>query len=108
MSMKTQESKLKVHVLIRCSKRTGKIDTTMTGMGKALMQMWALQNTSKSKITYIIERESGNIVGAYLGKDDFPLIRKSKVPGDLGNCEGIGIPLEFLHQIKVDRFDRED
>ena len=91
MSMNTQESKLKVHVLIRCSKRTGKIDTTMTGMGKALMQMWALQNTTKSKITYIIERESGNIVGAYLG-----------------NGEDIGIPLEFLHQIKDERFDKED
>lgn len=102
------EGKLKVHVLMRCSKRTGKVDTTMTGIGKALMQMWALQNTTRTKMTYIIERDSGNIVGIYIGKADFPTIKKSKVPGDLGKCDDIGISLEVLHQIKDDRFDKED
>ena len=102
------EGKLKVHVLMRCSKRTGKVDTTMTGIGKALMQMWALQNTTRTKMTYIIERDSGNIVGIYIGKADLPTIKKSKVPGDLGKCDDIGISLEVLHQIKDDRFDKED
>ena len=32
--------------LIRFSKKTGKIDTTMTAIGRGMIQMWALQNTT--------------------------------------------------------------
>ena len=44
------------HALIRFSKKTGKIDMTMTGMGSAMMQLWALKNTTKSKVTVIVDQ----------------------------------------------------
>ena len=36
---------LKIHVLFRYSKKTGKVDMTMTELGNAMMRMWALSNT---------------------------------------------------------------
>ena len=97
-------SSLEVHVLFRFSKKSGAIDTTMTGMGSALMQMWALNNTTKTKSCLIFERESGKLVFATSGTNDgFPKVKK----GDecKGMCEDYGISLEMLHDIKDERFD---
>ena len=100
---------LKVYVLMRCSKKTGYVDTTMTGMGSALLRMWALNNTTSSKITFIFDRESGKIVYAVQGrKDGFPKVKDAKKDGYLGYCEEIGISLEDLHSIKDERFDEEE
>lgn len=96
-----------VRVLFRSSKRTGAVDTTMTGIGSALMQMWALRNTPKTKCCMIFERESGKLTFISYGTDGgFPKVRKGE------QCEGkmctdFGIPLEVLHNIKDDRFDAE-
>ena len=95
---------LAVHVLFRCSKKSGKIDMTMTGMGSALMQMWALNNTPKTKSCLIFERESGKLVFATYGDaSGFPKVKK----GDecKGMCEDYGISLEDLHDMKDERFD---
>lgn len=95
---------LAVHVLFRCSKKSGSVDTTMTGMGSALMQMWALKNTPKTKSCLIFERESGKLVFATYGDaSGFPKVKK----GDecKGMCEDYGISLEDLHDIKDERFD---
>lgn len=95
------DNSLKVYVLFRFSKRTGKIDTTMTGLGSAMMKLWALQNTTKTKDTVIIDRDNGNIIAAYSGDSSgFP-----KVKENTGNCVEYGIPLELLQEIKDDRFD---
>jgi hypothetical protein len=92
-----------VHVLFRFSKKTGKIDTTMTGVTSALMQMWALQNTTKSKMTLIFNRETGRCIFSATGTaNDLPEIEK----GDLGSCEEYGISLEDLQAIKDERFDQ--
>ena len=95
---------LAVHVLFRCSKKSGSVDTTMTGMGSALMQMWALKNTPKTKSCLIFERESGKLVFATYGDaSGFPKVKN----GDecKGMCEDYGISLEDLHDIKDERFD---
>lgn len=92
----------KVYVLFRFSKKTGKVDTQITALGNALMQMWALNNTTKTKSCIIVERDSGNVVFATQGTaDGFPKVKK----GDLGSIEEYGIPLDVLKQIKDDRFD---
>lgn len=100
-------SSLEIHVLMRCSSKTGKIDTTMTGMGSALMQMWALQNTTKTKSCFIFERKSGKLVFATHGTaNGFPKV----VKGDAckgKTCEDLGISLEDLNSITDDRFDKE-
>lgn len=93
---------LKVYVLFRFSKKTGKIDTTMTSLGQATMQMWALQHTTKTKGCIIVERDTGNVVFVADGTDNFPKVKK----GDLGNIEEFGIPMDILVSITDDRFDK--
>lgn len=93
--------KEEINVLFRFSKKTGKIDKTMTGIGTALMQMWALNNTPKTKATIIIERDTGKVLFLAQGTGDFPKVKKT----DLGNAEEYGIPMGLLAQMKDDRFD---
>lgn len=93
--------KEKVNVLLRFSKKTGKVDKTMTGIGTALMQMWALNNTPKTKATIIIERDTGKVLFLAQGTGDFPKVKDK----DLGTAEEFGIPMELLAQMKDDRFD---
>ena len=112
-------AELKVHVLMRCSKSTGKVDTCMTGLGTGLMQMWALENTGKSKMTVIMERDTGKVVYVATGTaDGFPkvkttnqIFKKSPVPDtyveDLGTCEDYGVSIDDLHSITDERFDAE-
>ena len=64
--------------LIRFSKKTGKIDTTMTALGKGIIQMWALQNTPKSKACVIVDIEGRKPFAEYVGTaDGFPKIHKN-------------------------------
>ena len=92
---------LEVCVLFRFSKKSGKIDQTMTGVGSAMMQLWALNNTPKTKSCLIFERNSGKCIFATYGTGDFPKVEK----GDLGTCEEYGIRHEDLMAITDDRFD---
>ena len=93
---------LKMSVLFRFSKKTGKIDTTMTGLGDAMMRLWALQNTTKSKACLIAERDTGNVVFLTKGNESgFPSVKDK----DLGNVEDYGIPIDFVKSIKDDRFE---
>lgn len=98
---------LEVKVLIRCSAKTGKIDTTMTALGSALLKLWALNNTKSGKQTFIIDRETGKVEFACQGKkNDFPTIADEN---KLGTCEDLGISLELLNEMGYDeRFDKEE
>ena len=94
---------MKVYVLLRASKKTGKVDKCITGVTSALMKMWALNNTTSSKFTVIIERDTGKIIAMYTGKKgDMPTIDKLN---DNAHCTDIGITLDDLQNIKDDRFD---
>ena len=94
---------MKGYVLFRFSKKTGKIDTTMTGLGSAMMQMWALNNTTKTKACFVVERDSGEVVFATYGTaDGFPKVKKGK---ECGNIVEYGIPLEAVQSMTDDRFD---
>ena len=63
--------------LVRFSKKTGKIDTTMTAMGKGLIQLWALQNTTKTKACVVVDVNERRPIVEYVGTaDGFPIIRK--------------------------------
>lgn len=64
--------------LVRFSKKTGKIDTTMTALGKGLIQVWALQNTPKTKACVIVDVDERCTVAEYVGTEDgFPEVRKN-------------------------------
>ena len=63
---------LKRHFLVRFNRRTGKIDTSMNSWGHALLDLWALQNTTaKSKDTIVFD-EDGWVRTYYEGTGDFP------------------------------------
>ncbi len=63
--------------LIRFSKKTGKIDTTMTAIGCGLLRLWGLQNTTKTKAAVIVDIDERRTVTEYIGSaDGFPEIRE--------------------------------
>lgn len=68
-------SDLKRYGLVRYSTKTNKIDTAMTGLGCGLLQLWGLQNTTKTKSSVVFELESGLIRARYTGTPDgFPKV----------------------------------
>lgn len=92
-----------VYVLLRASKRTGKVNKCMTGITSALMAMWALNNTPKTMITLIIERDTGRIEYCFTGTAD-GMPKKEDLKPD-AHCTDMGISLEDLQNIKDERFD---
>lgn len=63
--------------LIRLSKKTLKVDKALTGIGKGILQLWALQNTTKAKASILIDIDERNTVAEYIGTDSgFPRIVK--------------------------------
>ena len=76
-------------VLVRFNRKSGKIDTTLEGIGKGMLQLWGLQNTTKTKDTIVFSKETGEVVAYYEGTGDFPKVSKE----DLGHiddyCEGL-------------------
>lgn len=63
--------------LIRFNKTTGKIDTTMTALGRGMIQVWAMQNTLNTKASVIVDIDERKVFAEYIGTEDgFPEIRK--------------------------------
>ncbi len=95
---------MEIYVLIQSNKKSGKVVNVVTAMGKAMLKMWALKNTSKTRQTFIFERNSGKMVFACNGSaDGFPTIAKES---ELTSCEDVGIALGDLRAITDDRFDK--
>lgn len=70
-------SELHNYGLIRFSKKTGKIDTTMTAIGRGMIQLWALQNTTKTKASVIVDIDERKVFSQYVGTaDGFPKVNK--------------------------------
>lgn len=88
-------SELKKYGLIRASKKTGRIDTSMTGLGCGMLQLWALQNTTKTKITVVFEIETGLIRAKYEGTESgFPKV-ENKI-----ESKGLHIGEELLEEFQ--------
>ena len=67
---------LKRYYVCRFNRKSGKIDTTMSGLGKGLIQVWALENTCKKSDDTVIFDEDGIIHSYYEGTGDFPKVTK--------------------------------
>lgn len=92
-----------VFVLLRASKKTGKVNKCMTGITPALMKMWGMQHTRKNDITLIIERDTGRIIEVFTGTPDgYP--KRENIKTD-AHCTDMGITMEDLQTIKDSRFD---
>lgn len=78
--------------LVRFSKKTGKIDMTMTAIGSGMIQLWALQNTTKTKVCVIVDIDTRETHSEYVGTaDGFPEVRKD--------------PDTFEYELPVELFD---
>lgn len=72
-------SKLHNFGLIRFVKKSGEINITMIGLGKGMIQMWALQNTPKNQACVIVNIDERHVVSEYIGTaDGFPKIHKNE------------------------------
>ena len=67
---------LKRYFCVRFSRKTGKIDTTLTGLGCGMLELWALQNTNKKTKDSVVFDEDGYVRFYYEGTGDFPEITK--------------------------------
>lgn len=80
---------LKTYCLIRFARKSGKIDTTLEGLGAGMLRLWALQNTTKTKDTIILEKDTGIVCWYYEGTGDFPKISDSALGHINDYCPGM-------------------
>lgn len=67
-----------IYFAVRFSKKSGKIDTVLNHkIGHAMLDMWALTNTTAKSKDTIVFGEDGIIKGYYEGTGDFPKIDKT-------------------------------
>ena len=66
---------LKEYGLMRYSKKTGNVDKMLSGLGCGMIELWALQNTTKTKNSVVFELKTGLIRSIYRGDENgFPKI----------------------------------
>ena len=87
---------METYAIFRFSQKTGKVDATLTCGALALAKLWALQNTTASKATVVIDVETHFVVFTVKGKkDSFPVVKELKSK----RCEDIGITEEVLQSV---------
>ena len=77
------------YVLVRFSKKTGKIDIVMESITKSMLKLWALQNTTKTKDTIIFSEVTGDVVFYAEGTADFPEVKKENLGNIEDYCKGL-------------------
>ena len=78
------------YILMRFSKKTGKIDTTLESLMSSMLEMWALQKTTKTKDTVIFNKDTGEIVFYVEGTENaFPHVVKDHVGNIEDLCPGL-------------------
>lgn len=82
---------MNMHACIRVSQKTGKIDKTLTGLSSAMLSLWAMQNTTSTKVSYVFDLETGVVVTICTGSKgrDFPEVERHPVLNMEDICPGI-------------------
>lgn len=75
--------------LVRFSKRTGRIDTTLEATGSAQLKLWALHNCTKTKDIIIFHKETGNCIMCVEGTEGFPNIFEEELGNIKSYCPGL-------------------
>ena len=83
------------HACIRAAKKTGKIDTTLTGYSSAMLSLWAMQNTTSTKVSYVFDLVTGDVVTICTGMTgrNFPEVERKPVLNIEDICPGICLVL---------------
>ena len=61
------------------TRRTGKIVKCLESESEGLLELWALQNTTKTRDTILFYKDSGKIAMYVEGADSFPQVHKDCV-----------------------------
>lgn len=80
---------IKTNCLVRFARKSGKIDTTLEGLGTGMLRLWALQNTTKTKDTIIFEKDTGRVLYYYEGTSGFPKIDEENLGYIDDYCPGM-------------------
>ena len=80
---------IKTYCLVRFNRKSGKIDTTLEGLGSGMLRLWALQHTTKTKDTIICEKDTGKVCWYFEGTEDFPKIDDKDVGYIDDYCPGL-------------------
>lgn len=51
------------------NKRGGKLIKSASGMGRGMLMMWALQNTTKGRISVMVFTDTNEMEAVYIGKE---------------------------------------
>ena len=77
-------------ICLRFGRKSGKIDKSLEGLGCGMLQLWALQNTTKTKDTVIFSAETGKIKMYVEGREGFPEVQKDMENRNIEElCPGI-------------------
>lgn len=87
---------MNIHACIRANQRTGKIDKVLTGLSSAMLSLWAMQNTTSTKVSYVFDLETGDVVTICTGVKgrDFPEVERQPVLNIEDICPGICLSLK--------------
>ena len=80
---------MEVYVLVRFNRNSGKIDTTLEGIGKGMLKMWGLHNTTKTKDTIIFNKETGEVITYYEGSSTGVKVTKDFEKHIDSYCKGL-------------------
>lgn len=80
---------MKEYGLVLFTRRTGKIKKSFTALGQGLLNMWALQNTTKTTDSIIFDLETGEVYRYYEGTEDFPKVTKGTGEHINDYCDGL-------------------
>ena len=56
------------------NKKSGKLVKSVEGRGRGMLMMWALQNTTKSRISVLVIRDTNEIEVIYNGREGCPKV----------------------------------
>ena len=77
------------YFLVRFARKSGKIDTTLeAGYGPAMLKLWALEHTTKTKDTIVFDSD-GTVLAYYEGAVCFPTVAKDFEPSIEAYCPGL-------------------
>ena len=77
------------YVLARFSKKTGRVDYILEGISAAMLKIWALRNTTKTKNTIIFSKVTGDVICLVRGTSDFPKVEKESLGNIENYCKGL-------------------
>ena len=84
---------MKKHYLIRFTKKQGRINKTLEGLGVGMLKLWALQNTTPTTDCFIFDDE-GTIVYHTVGTSNgFPEVNTAHDPNIEDYCPGLLLSL---------------